>query len=89
MHAVRASDQQRVPVLLGPADDGRRRPVDPLEDQRTCLEDLERQGGVEHIRGGEAVVEPPSVLAQLGGDGVDERGDVVLRPLLDLADELG
>ena len=46
---VRASDQQRVPVLLGPANDGGRRPVDPLEDQRTCLEDLERQGGVEHI----------------------------------------
>ena len=40
VHAVRAADQQRVPVLLGPANDGGRRPVDALEDQRTGLEDL-------------------------------------------------
>ena len=43
-------------------DDGGERAVDPFEDQRAGLADLQRERGVEDVRGGEAVVQPAPVL---------------------------
>ena len=49
---------------------------------RPGLDQLQRQRRIEHVGGGEPVVDPPSVLADRVGDHVDERGDVVIgRPL--------
>ena len=48
--------------------------------------DGERLRGVEHVRGGEAEVEPAAVLAEGLRDRIDERRDVVVRLPLELRD---
>ena len=80
-------------MLLGARDDGGECPVEPIEDQRSRLADLERERGVDDVGGGEAVVEPAALLAQpLGmqplGHGVDEGRGVVVEGRLELGDPL-
>ena len=88
--AVRAAHDQRPAVFLGPGDDGCGGAVEALDEQRTGLTHLQRQRGVEHVRGGEAVVKPaPALRVEPFSDGIDEGGEVVARPLLELADALG
>ncbi len=86
--AVCPADRDRAAMLLGPRGDGRERPLDSFQDQRTRVAELQRQRGVEHIGRGQPVVEPAAFLAQLLGDGIDEGGDVVLRSGLELGDPL-
>ena len=69
-------------------DDRGERAVDAFDDQPARLLDLQRERRVEHVGGRQPVVEPAPVLAEPLGDGVDERRDVVVRPLLDLAHAL-
>ena len=87
--AVRAPDRDRLAVLLRPGDDGRECALDPVEHERARFADLQRQRRVEHVRRGQAVVEPAPLLAQLLRDRVDERSDVVVGARLDLGDALG
>ena len=49
---------------------------------------LQRERRVEHVGGGQAVVDPAPVLADRGGDDVDEGGDVVVGDPLALVDRL-
>ena len=58
MHSVSRCSSAR-------SDDDLERAVQPVEDQRAGLLDGQRQRGVEHVRRGEAVVEPAPVVAQL------------------------
>ena len=87
--AVRPPDRDRLAMLLRSGDDRREGALDPVEHERPGLADLERQRGVEHVRRGEAVVEPAPFLAELLRHRVDERGDVVVRARLDLRHPLG
>ena len=84
MDAVRAAHAERVPMLLGPVDDGAKRAIEPFENERPGVLDGEGEGRVEHVGRRQAEVEPAPVLAQRPGDGVDERGDVVVRLPLEL-----
>jgi hypothetical protein len=79
--AVRPPGHDGVAVLLSTADDRLLRAVEAGEDERARLAHLERRRRVEDVRGGEAVVEPPSGRAEALGNRVDEGGEVVLRPL--------
>ena len=87
--SVRAPDRDRVAMLLGPGDDRREGALDALQHEGSGLPDLQRQRSVQHVRRGQAVVEPAALLAQLLRDRVDERGDVVMRARLDLRHPLG
>ena len=87
--AVRAADLERLAVLLGARHDRGERGVDPGEDERPRLADLERERGVDDVGGRQAVVEPaPPLVVELLADGVDERGGVVVERRLDLGDAL-
>ena len=88
VHAVRAAHLQRRAMLLGARDDDGERRVEALEDERAGGADLERERGVDDVGGGEAVVEPAALLAELLGDGVDEGGRVVVERRLELGDPL-
>ena len=88
VHAVRPPHHQRPAVALGLLEDGRERPFDPFEDQRSRFPDLQRQRGVENVRGRQPVVEPAPDRPERLRDRVHERSDVVLRPLLDLGHPL-
>src|SRR5437773_410251 len=72
MDAMGASYLQGAAMLLGARNDGRERPVELLEDERSRRPDLEREGGVDDVGGGQAVVEPAALLAERSGDRVDE-----------------
>src|ERR671915_501143 len=63
--AVSAPDRQRRPVFLRPSDDGFERAVDARQEQPAGLLHLEREGGVEDVGGGEPVVEPAALVAEL------------------------
>ena len=89
VHPVRAPDGHRVAVLLGPSDDYVRGPDEPVADERAGALDREREGGVENVGRGEAVVEPAPFRPELGSDGVHERRDVVVRRPLELRDPFG
>jgi len=84
MDAVRAAHAERVPMLLGPVDDSAKRAIEPFEHEGPGILDGEGEGRVEHVGRREAEVEPAPVLAQGPCDGVDERGDVVVRLPLEL-----
>ena len=86
--AVRAADRQGLAMLLGTRHDGGEGPVDPGENQCAGVADLQRESGVEHIRRRQPVVKPAPLLAEPLGDRVDEGGDVVVRPRLDLRNAL-
>ena len=76
--AVRAADGERVAVLLGARGDGGERALEPVQDQRARVAELQRERRVDDVGRRQAVVEPAALLAELLGDGVDEGGDVVL-----------
>jgi hypothetical protein len=89
MHAVRSSDHDRVAVFLRSPHDRSECELERCEDEQAGLARLQRERRVEDVGGRQAIMEPAAFLAQLGGDRVYERGDVVLRHLLDLRDALG
>ncbi len=88
--AVRTPDRERVAVLLGARDD---------RIERACRAPRGSDGRPpgsgatsavsSDVRRGQPVVEPAALLAELLRDGVDERGHVVVRALLDLAHAFG
>ena len=84
MDAVRPPDADVVLVLLRARDYGLERALELVEEERARFAHLEREGGVDDIRGGQPVMEPPSRGAELGRDGVDEGGEIVLRLALEL-----
>ena len=86
MHAVRAADRRRMPVLLGACAERDVDGVDALEQDPARVSELERQRRVDDVRRGEAVVEPAPVFADLLGDRLGEGQHVVVRAILDLAD---
>ena len=86
--AVGAADAERVAVLQRPLDQGVAVGARAGDDDLAGLAQLQRQRRVEHVGGGEAVVDPAPVLADRGGDDVDEGGDVVVGDLLALVDRL-
>ena len=86
---VRAPDHDRVPVLLGPLEHGGERAPDTFEDERAGVLDLQREAGVDDVRGREPEVHPPSLRAELLGHRVDEGGCVVVGDLLYLGHALG
>ena len=88
MDAVRAADAERGAVLLGARDDRRQRTLETLEQECAGVAKLQREAGVDHVGGGQPVVEPAALLAELGLDGVDEGGEVVAGALLELRDPL-
>ena len=88
MDAVRTADGQRLAVLLRALDDARERALDAVEDQPPRVAELEGERGVEDVRGGQPVVEPAPGVAEVAGDGVDERGHVVTGLALQLRDAL-
>ena len=86
MDAVRAPHAQRLPVLLGAADDRLERAVEPLEHDRACVLHGERECGVQHVGRRQPEVEPTAVRAERLADGVDECRYVVVRLPLELGD---
>ena len=75
---VRAADADRVTMLLGARDDQPERAVDPGEDEPARILDLQRERRVDDVGGGQPVVHPAALGAELLGDGVDERREVVV-----------
>ena len=86
--AVGAADAERVAVLQRPLDQGVAVGAGAGQDHLARLAQLQRQRRVEHVGGGQPVVDPAPVLADRGGDHVDEGGDVVVGHLLALVDRL-
>src|SRR5439155_14121530 len=72
MDTVRPADLECRAVLFGPRDHRRERGIESVEHEYPRLPDLEREGGVDDVGGGEAVVEPAALLAEAFGDPVDE-----------------
>ena len=71
--AVRAADAERVAgAPRARATTAVEALVEPVEQQRARLLDLQRERGVDDVRRGEAVVEPAADRAELLGDRVDE-----------------
>ena len=85
---MRPADTQCRPVLVGARDDGADGVGEPVQDQLSGLLHLERERRVDDVRRREAVVEPPPDRTEPLGDGVDERGGVVVEPGLELRDAL-
>ena len=86
--AVGAADAERVAMLERPLDQRVAVGARAGEDDLARLAQLQRQRRVEHVGGGEPVVDPAPVLADRGGDDVDEGGDVVVGDPLALVDRL-
>ena len=84
--AVGAADAERVAVLQRPRDQGVAVGSGAGDDDLPGPAQLQRQRRVEHVGGGEAVVDPAPVLANRAGDDVDEGGDVVVGDPLALVD---
>ena len=73
-------------MLLRACDDRRECAIEALEHEPAGLPDLQRQSGVDHVRGREAVVEPPAFRPQGLRDGIDESGSVMVKDRLELGD---
>ena len=86
--AVGAADAERVAVLQRPLDQRVAVGAGAGQHDLAGLAQLQRQRRVEHVGGGQPVVDPAPVLADRGGDDVDEGGDVVVGHLLALVDRL-
>ena len=61
----------------------------PASEQLAGVPDLQRERGVDDVRRRQPVVHPAPLRPELLGDGVDERGEVVVGRQLDLGDALG
>ena len=89
VHAVRAPDHRRPPVLEGARAHRLAQPREALQDQIAGVAHLKGLGGVDHVGRGEAEVQPArrgaDVLLHGGGEG----DHVVLRGALDLLDARG
>ncbi len=86
--AVGAADAERVAVLQRPLDQGVAVGAGAGDDDLAGPAQLQRQRRVEHVGGGEAVMDPAPVLADRAGDDVDEGGDVMVGHPLPLVDRL-
>ena len=86
--AVGAADAERVAVLEGAPHQGVAVGRRTSKQDDPGLLDLERERGVEHIGGGQAVVDPAPLGPDLRRDHVDEGGDVVVGGPLPLLDRL-
>ena len=86
--AVSPPDHHGGAMLLGAASDRRERALEPVEDEQAGFASLQGERRVEHVGRGQAEVEPAPVVPELFGDGIHERGEIVVRPLLDLGDAL-
>jgi hypothetical protein len=84
--AVRPADHRRPPVLLGARAHRLHQRGEPLDDEVAGLAHLQRLRGVDHVRRGEAEVQPPRGRPDALGHRRREGDDVVLRGLLDLLD---
>ena len=87
----RASGRCR-PCAGAPRRAGRRRRARdrcPASRQLAGVPDLQRERGVDDIRRRQPVVHPAPLRPELLGDGVDERGEVVVGRQLDLRHSLG
>ena len=67
----------------------REQPLEPFEQQVARVAQLQRETGVQHVRGGEPEVDPAARRSHRPGDDLHERGHVVLGDALDLGDALG
>ena len=88
MDAVGPTDAERVGELPRPADE--RIAVRPCtsHDDLPGLPQLQRERGVEDVRGGQAVVQPATLIPDRVGDDVNEGRDVVAGGPLALLDRL-
>ncbi len=86
--AVGAADAEGVAVLQRLLDQGVAIGAGACQHHLACFAQLQRQGRVEHVGGGQPVVDPAAVLADRSGDDVDEGGDIVVGHLLALVDGL-
>ena len=86
MHAVRAADHRRVPVLVGPRTDGLGQRVDVREDQIARLDHLQRQRRVDDVGRRQAEMQIPRRRPDVLGHRRRERNHVVMRRLLDFLD---
>jgi hypothetical protein len=86
VHAVRPSDHHGVPVRQRQALHDREQALEAREQQIGRAAQLKRERGVEHVRRRHAEVHPAPGRPDRGADVLDERGDVVLRHLLELGD---
>ncbi len=84
--AVGAADHRRAAVLERARPDGRPERVEALEQHVARVLHLQGQRGVEDVRRGEPEVQPPRLGADVLGDGLGERDDVVPGDLLDCLD---
>ena len=64
------------------------RAVEPCDDSAPASLDLQGERGVDDVRRRQPVVDPAAFRAELLGDRVDERGEVVVGRQLDLGDPL-
>ena len=88
MDAVRAADGRRHLVLDGPALDGGQKLVEIAQQQVRGAGELHVEGGVEHIRGGHALVDEARLRPDDLGEMREEGDDVVLDLALDGIDPL-
>ena len=90
VNAVRPADADVVAVVLRPLEHRVQRAVErPRAGARPPSRTCSARAGVDDVRRGQAVVDPAPGRAELGGDGVDEGGQVVLGLALELGDALG
>jgi hypothetical protein len=86
VHAVRPSDHRCAAVFLGPGANGVHQSVDSPQHEVAGLANLQRLGGVDDVRGGQAEMKPASRRADVLRHRRRERDDVVLRNLFDFFD---
>ena len=91
MHSVSAADLDRMLELQGAAFQHGAQILQPIDQQRGCLLQQQRLGGVHHIVGGEPVMQPARRLGVPGAShGFGHRGgegdDIVLHQLFDFVD---
>ena len=89
MDAVGPPGHERPGVLPGQPDGDADQPVELLEEEARRLPHLQRQAGVEDVGRRHPVVQVPGGRADAARHVVEEGGDIVAGPALDLRDPLG
>ena len=86
MDAVAAARAQRAGMLAGAPREHLEQAIGILDQQVRGLSQLNGKGGIEHVRGGHALMHPAGLFADMLGD-IGEKGDDVVPCLaLDLVD---